>query len=70
MSKLHEDVLWGAGRIALELYGRDTKKNRRKVYYQHAKRRIPTWKSGEEIVTRRSLLQEHFNPPTVPEAAE
>jgi len=37
---------------------------------------LPTWHSGdgedgkETIVSRRSLLQQHFNPPTKIEAAE
>jgi hypothetical protein len=60
MSKLYEDLLVGAGAIALELYGRDTAKNRRRVYYRHQEGRLPTWKDGEEIITRKSLLNRHY----------
>jgi len=74
MSELASDLLWGAGEIAKDLFGRDTEKNRRKVYHLHQQERLPTWKSGEgkhaEIVTRKSLLRQHFNPPSKIVAAE
>jgi hypothetical protein len=76
MSDLAKDLLWGAGAIAKDLFGRDTKPNRRKVYHLHQKGRLPTWNSGdgedgkETIVTRKSLLRRHFNPPTKIVAAE
>jgi hypothetical protein len=69
MAKLSDDLLLGAGPIAAELYGRDNKKNRRKVYYRHEQGRLPTWKDGDEIITRRSLLEQHYSRPTS-EAAE
>jgi hypothetical protein len=70
MDTLSDDLLWGAGPIAKDLLGRDTKKNRRKVYHLHQKGLLPTWKEGAEIITRKSLLREHFNPPPKIEAAE
>jgi hypothetical protein len=62
-----KDLLWGAGPIAKALFGRDTQKNRRKVYYGHQRRRLPIWKEGSEIITRKSLLQRHYSPPTATE---
>jgi hypothetical protein len=72
MSDLADDLLWGAGAIAKELFGRDTKSNRRRIYHMHQQHRLPTWKQGEgaEIITKRSLLREHFNPPEKVQAAE
>jgi hypothetical protein len=64
MSELSEDLLWGARAIARELRGKDTKSARRKVYHLHELKLIPTWKVGPELVTRRSLLAAHFNPPS------
>ena len=68
MSELWKDLLWGVGPIAKALFGRDTQKNRRKVYYGHQRRRLPTWKKGSEIITRKGLLQRHYSPPTATEA--
>ena len=42
MSDLADDLLWGAGPIAKDLFGHDTKKNWRKDYHLHQKRRLPT----------------------------
>jgi hypothetical protein len=70
MSDLADDLLWGAGPIAKDLFGRDSEKNRRRVYHLHQKCRLPTWKQGSDIVTRKSLLRQHFNPPVKAEAAE
>ena len=66
MSELAHDLLWGAGAIAEDLFGRNTKKNRRRVYHLHSKGRLPTWKVGDspEIICRKSLLRQTFNPPT------
>jgi hypothetical protein len=70
MRKLADDVLRGAGPIAEEVLGQNTKKNRRKIYYLHEKGLLPTWTEGAEIITRRSLLEEHYSPPAITEAAE
>lgn len=70
MDDLADDLLWGAGPIAKELRGKDTKKNRRWVYHRHQRGLLPTWKEGAEIITRKSLLRQHFNPPPKVEAAE
>jgi hypothetical protein len=57
--------LRGAGEIAREVFGRDTDKNRRRIYHLHATRRLPTWRDGENgpLLTRRSLLQQHYAGP-------
>ncbi len=60
---LADDLLVGAGPIAKEVRGEDTEKNRRWVYHRHQQKLLPTWKQGADIITRRSLLQQHFSPP-------
>jgi hypothetical protein len=70
---LHEDLLMGAGQIAQELFGRDTRKNKRKIYHLAEKGLIPTWRqrdaAGNEtgpLLSKRSLLQARFaGPPDV-----
>ena len=64
MSDLANELLWGAGAIATDLFGRDTKKTRRKVYHLHQKRRLPTWKDGPDIITTKTLLRQHFSRPS------
>jgi hypothetical protein len=66
MSDLANDLLFGAGQIAEDLFGADTKKTRRKVYHLHGLGRLPTSKldKGPEIISRRSLLRDHFKAPT------
>ena len=60
---ISDDLIRGAGAIACEVLGADTEKNRRKVYYWHETGNLPTWTQGNEIITRRSLLEKHFSPP-------
>jgi hypothetical protein len=68
--KLADDLLPGAGAIADYVYGQDNAEHRRKIYYQYEKAKDaepeddvwPLWKSGQEICSRRSLLDRHFTP--------
>jgi hypothetical protein len=71
--KLADDLLPGAGAIADYVYGHDDPENRRKVYYQYEKVEKaketksekdtwPLWKDGQEITSRKSLLDSHFQP--------
>lgn len=69
-SDLASDLLRGAGPIAKYVLREDTEKNRRKIYYKHEKRQLPIWKEGEELISRKSLLNQHYNPPPKTEAAE
>jgi hypothetical protein len=70
---LHEDLLMGAGPIAKELFGRDNRKNKRRIYHLHEKGLIPTWRQcdaeGKEkgpLLSKRSLLRQRFaGPPDV-----
>ena len=65
---LASDLLWGAGEIAKELFGKNTKQTRRRVYYLHGRGQLPTWngpdspetKSRQIIISSRSKLQQHF----------
>jgi hypothetical protein len=62
---LAADLLWGAGAIAEDVFGEDTKKNRRKVYHLHETGRLPTWRDGPTILSRRSLLRQRYAGPQV-----
>jgi hypothetical protein len=68
--KLADDLLPGAGPIALYVYGQDDKKHRRKVYYKYDRGDWPLWKDGQEITSRKSLLDNHFSLKSKTEAAE
>jgi hypothetical protein len=74
MSSLTEDLLAGAGAIAKFVYGKNDKRTRRKVYYKYERKELaasegrageewPLWKDGQEIISRKSLLDQYFNPP-------
>jgi hypothetical protein len=69
-SKLADDLLHGAGQIAEEVHGSNTKKNRRKIYHAHEKRYLPIWNEGGELISRRSLLEKHYNPPALTKGSE
>jgi hypothetical protein len=60
---LSDDLLFGAGMIARFLHGRDTKKNRRRVYHAHEHGYIPTWKEGDQIISTKTRMREHYKPP-------
>jgi hypothetical protein len=60
---LAEDLLWGAGAIARELFGKATTEKKRKVYHLHEKGRLPTWRLGSTLLARRSALRRTFAGP-------
>jgi hypothetical protein len=70
---LTDDLLAGAGAIAKYVYGKNDKKHRRKVYYKYERKELavskgrsgdewPLWKDGQEITSRKSLLDQYFTP--------
>jgi hypothetical protein len=56
--RIADDLLWGAGAIAYEIFGTNTTQTRRRVYHLHEKSRLPTVKNGGTIIARRSQLQQ------------
>ena len=67
---LAEDLLWGAGAIAVELWGEDTTENKRKVYHLHESGKLPTWRHESRdgtkkgpLLARRSVLRRTFAGP-------
>jgi hypothetical protein len=48
MDDLADDLLVGAGPIAEFVLKADTKQNRRRIYYLHEQRRLPTFNWGNE----------------------
>jgi hypothetical protein len=60
---LTDDLLAGAGAIAKYVYGKNDKVTRRKVYYKFERKEWPLWKDGQEITSRKSLLDQYFTPP-------
>lgn len=63
MEDLATDLLWGAGAIAQDLFGANTAPNRRRVYHLHEQGRLPTWKHGPTIVSKRSEIRKTFAGP-------
>ena len=67
---LADDLLPGAGPIAKYVFGHNNERTRRKVYYQYERTGKaetgedvwPLWKNGQEITSRKSLLDSHFQP--------
>lgn len=60
MPDLANDLLRGAGELAEELFDNRSQKFHRKVYHLHARRQIPTWIEGNQIVSTRSALRQHY----------
>jgi hypothetical protein len=71
-SNLADDLLHGAAAIAHYVFKKKDRKHKRKVYYEYEMERWPIWKDGDgvELISRKSLLNAHFNPPSKIEAAE
>jgi hypothetical protein len=67
---LANEVLRGAKNIALELYNKDDKKHLRKIYHKHETGQLPTWKEGQELVTTRTALRNHYQAPNQKGGAE
>ena len=57
MDGLAEDLLLGGGAIARELFGEDTRKNRRKVYHLHELGLLGLFKCGSQVAARRSTMR-------------
>ena len=70
MSSLADDLLSGAKAIAQHVFKKTDKKSQRKVYHKYQMGLWPIWKDGNELISRKSLLDEHFTPPAKIEAAE
>jgi hypothetical protein len=58
MDELGNDLMFGAGSIAKDVFGKNNKKNRRKVYYLHQRGLLGTFKMGGEIAGRRSTIRQ------------
>jgi hypothetical protein len=70
MGELGDDLLPGAKAIARYVFKRADKAAQRKVYHKFQTKRWPIWKDGADLISRKSLLNEHFNPPTKMEPIE
>jgi hypothetical protein len=55
-----DDLMLGAGKIAEDVLGKNTKKNRRKIYHLHGLGVLGTFKIGGEIAGRRSTIRERI----------
>lgn len=53
---LAQDLMSGAGAIALFMFGEDTEANRRKVYHAADKLGLPCFKLGGTLCARRSTI--------------
>jgi hypothetical protein len=58
MEGLADDLMLGAAAIARDVFGKDNKKNRRKVYHLHHQGLLGTFKMGGEIAGRRSTIRQ------------
>jgi hypothetical protein len=52
------DIVCGAGPIAELVYGANTAKNRRRVYYAAEQNIIPTFKWGNSLASTRPLIHQ------------
>lgn len=57
LSGFGEDLLEGAGEIALFIFGKDTPVKRRQVYHLVENKAIPVFKLGQRIYGRRSTIR-------------
>lgn len=63
---LADDLLRRAGPIALYIFGEDTRKTRRQVYYQFERRKktgkgAPIFGDGVTLTARKSELDRHYS---------
>lgn len=56
VSGFGEDLLEGAGQIALFVFGKDTPVKRRQVYHLVESKALPVFKLGQRIYARRSKI--------------
>ena len=61
MTDLAGDLLRGAGAIAEEVLGSRSQKNKRKIYHMHEHRQLPTWMEGNQIISTRSAIRQHYS---------
>ena len=66
---LADDLLLGAKAIARHVFKKADKQAQRRVYHKHHTGAWPIWKDGADLVSRKSMLDAHFNPPVKTEAA-
>jgi len=60
MSEIGDDLVWGGKALAREILKSESKAAVRKIYHMHARRQLPTFRLGNEIVCRRSTLMQHI----------
>lgn len=58
MDELGNDLMFGAGSIAKDVFGKNNKKNRRKVYHLHNQGLLGTFKMRGKIAGRRSTIRQ------------
>jgi hypothetical protein len=63
MSALADDLLRGAGEIAFHVFKKRDRKHQRKVYHKAETKQWPVWKDGNELISRKSELDQHFQKP-------
>jgi hypothetical protein len=59
--RLADDLRLGAGGIAEEVLGKDTRKNRRKIYHMHETGALPTFLLGKQLALRPSALRKKID---------
>jgi hypothetical protein len=59
--RVSDDLLLGAGAIAKEVFGKDTKANRRKVYHLDEVGALPTFRLGKQLALRPSALRKRID---------
>jgi hypothetical protein len=57
---LSNDLMFGSGPIAKSVFGKDTKKNRRKVYHLHELGVLGTFKMGGRLAGRKSTIRQRI----------
>jgi hypothetical protein len=59
--RLADDLLIGAGAIAKEVFGADTKRDRRRIYHLHETGALPTFFLGGQLALRLSALSKKID---------
>jgi hypothetical protein len=67
---LAADLLRGAKAIAKHVYGKTDGHTQRRVYHKHQTGDWPIWKDGSDLISRKSLLDAHFQPTTKSSVAD